>query len=128
MLFGVPAYTMRMRTPYFAVLLVSVVAIGQTKRNEFYAGDTNPLVKLGMERVWFGVEYPSWLLYPGIENNVRQQIVDSYSLRSVLEAMDKSSEGVQKYLDASQLILDLLSTYGGQDGSLREAPSKSLMH
>ena len=45
--------------------------------------------------------------------------------RGVLESMDKSSEGVQKYLDAAQLISDLLSTYGGKDGSLREAPSKS---
>lgn len=106
------------------LLFLLVVTGGQLIGATLYADKTNPLVKLGMQRVWAGVEYPSWMLYPGLSGQLRQSLVDLYSIREALESMDKSSEPVQRHLDAVQLIMDLLSAAGGEKGSIRATPTK----
>jgi hypothetical protein len=93
--------------------------------NTYYAGNDNPLVRLGAQRVFKTVSYPEWFQYPAISGQARQQLVDVYSTRAFLLSMDRSSEGIQHYIDAGQLMLDLLgtSTWSGRASSYIADPA-----
>lgn len=96
-----------------------------SQNNQYYAGNGNPLVKLGAQRVMKTINYPDWFLWPAMPKDVRQQLVDDYTTREYLLSFDKSAANApaSKYNDAFQLVFDLLSVYGGNDGSLTPSPT-----
>jgi hypothetical protein len=99
-------------------------------QSSYYAGNENPLARLGAQRVFKTITYPDWFLYPGIPATVRQQLIDDYSTREFLVSLDTSAENAPatKYNEAAQLIFDLLgtSTYGATtpQGYIRSTPSQ----
>jgi hypothetical protein len=111
---------------FLALLLCSMVLYGQSIQNPYYAGGNNPLVTLGGQRVWNGIHYPDWFQYPAIPTRIRQQLIDDYTTREFLASFDRSARDAPatKYNDAVQLIFDLLSAYGLNDGSIRSSPTQ----
>jgi len=109
-----------------ALFFCSMILHGQSNQTRYYAGGDNPLVKLGGQRVWNGIDYPDWFQYPAIPTQIRQQLIDDYTAREFLASFDKSASGAPatKYNNAAQLISDLLSAYGGNDGSVRSSPTQ----
>lgn len=113
------------------VIACSVYMSGQPRHapthSEIYAGSDNPLVRMGVERVWKGIDYPLWFQYPNIPIDIRQQIVDDFTTREILASLERSYNDAPatKYTTAAQLIFDLLSAYGGNGGSLTSTPTKA---
>jgi hypothetical protein len=89
------------------LIFCSLAAFGES--NPYYAGNENPLVRLGAQRIWKGIDYPAWFQYPGIRRDVREQLVDSYTTREFLSSFDESANAAPatKWNNAAQLLLDL---------------------